>query len=127
MKIAVLLFSASAFAQDIAVYASCAADKPDSAITAETGVRVQQSIAGGEVPCFKVTIQGKEGERTGYLFDANHPSVAAYARVMPDSLNPAHYWIHYFGICNYEHNFEFALPDVDIKFEIGWLVKYIYF
>ena len=38
---------------------------------------------------------------------------------MPDSLNPAHFWIHYFGICNYEHNNEFALPDVDIKFEVG--------
>lgn len=38
---------------------------------------------------------------------------------MPDSQNPSHYWISYFGICNYEHNNEFALPDVDIKFEIG--------
>jgi len=38
---------------------------------------------------------------------------------MPDSQNPKHYWISYFGICNYDHNNEYALPDVEIKFEIG--------
>ncbi len=38
---------------------------------------------------------------------------------MPDSQNPNHYWISYFGICDYDHNHEYALPDVDIKFEMG--------
>lgn len=38
---------------------------------------------------------------------------------MPDSKNPNQYWISYFGICDYDHNKEYALPDVDIKFEIG--------
>lgn len=38
---------------------------------------------------------------------------------MPDEQNPAHYWISYFGICNYDHNYEYALPDVHIKFEMG--------
>lgn len=38
---------------------------------------------------------------------------------MPDSNNPNHYWISYFGLCMYEHNLEYALPDVDIKFELG--------
>jgi len=38
---------------------------------------------------------------------------------MPDDLDPSKYWISYFGICNYDHNIEFALPDVEIKFELG--------
>ncbi|MFN8322020.1 MAG: lipoxygenase family protein [Chitinophagales bacterium] len=38
---------------------------------------------------------------------------------MPDTHNPNHYWISYYGICNYDNNEEYALPDVDIKFELG--------
>jgi hypothetical protein len=38
---------------------------------------------------------------------------------LPDRDNQNHFWIKYFGICGYDHNNEFALPDVDIKFEIS--------
>lgn len=37
---------------------------------------------------------------------------------LPDSENPAHYWIKYFGICNYDHGDEYALPTVEIKFKL---------
>jgi len=37
---------------------------------------------------------------------------------MPDPDDPGHYLIKYFGICNYEHNYDYALPDVIIKFRI---------
>jgi hypothetical protein len=36
----------------------------------------------------------------------------------PDKSNDRHYWIRYFGICNYEHNTEYALPTVEVKFEV---------
>ena len=38
---------------------------------------------------------------------------------MLDENNSNHYWIRYYGICNYDHNEEYALPDVEIKFEMG--------
>lgn len=37
---------------------------------------------------------------------------------LPDKDDPNIYWIKYFGVCNYEHNHEYALPTVEIKFEI---------
>jgi hypothetical protein len=38
---------------------------------------------------------------------------------LPDKLNPAEYWIKYFGKCNYNSNDEYALPTAEIKFKIG--------
>lgn len=37
---------------------------------------------------------------------------------LPDKDNPNHYWIKYFGACNYEINNIYAFPDVEIKFEL---------
>lgn len=37
---------------------------------------------------------------------------------LPDKDEPNTFWIKYFGICNYEHNNEYALPTTEIKFEI---------
>lgn len=37
---------------------------------------------------------------------------------LPDKDRPDHYWIKYFGLCDYEHNTEYALPTVEIKFQI---------
>lgn len=37
---------------------------------------------------------------------------------LPDKENPNTYWIKYFGVCNYEHNDEYALPTVEIKFAL---------
>jgi hypothetical protein len=37
---------------------------------------------------------------------------------LPDKDEPNIYWIKYFGVCNYEHNNEYALPTTEIKFQI---------
>jgi hypothetical protein len=37
---------------------------------------------------------------------------------LPDKNEPNVYWVKYFGVCNYEHNNEYALPTTEIKFEI---------
>lgn len=37
---------------------------------------------------------------------------------VPDAENPEHFWMHYFGICNYDHNDEYALPDAAVKYEL---------
>jgi hypothetical protein len=37
---------------------------------------------------------------------------------MPDAAHPGHYWVKYFGVCGYDRNEEYALPDVEIKFAI---------
>jgi hypothetical protein len=42
-----------------------------------------------------------------------------YGSFLPDKNTPGHYWIKYFGICNYDHNNQYALPTVDIKFKLG--------
>lgn len=37
---------------------------------------------------------------------------------LPDKNELNVYWVKYFGVCNYEHNNEYALPTTEIKFEI---------
>ena len=37
---------------------------------------------------------------------------------LQDKNNPEHYWMKYFGVCNYDHNQEYALPTVEIKYHI---------
>src|SRR5690606_26316399 len=37
---------------------------------------------------------------------------------MPDAHDQHAWWIKYFGNCNYEHNLEYALPTVEIKFRL---------
>ncbi len=36
----------------------------------------------------------------------------------PDPEEPGYYWIRYFGVCNYPHNREYALPNTEIKFQL---------
>lgn len=36
----------------------------------------------------------------------------------PDPTEPGMYWIKYFGVCNYPHNNEYALPTAEIKFRM---------
>ena len=38
---------------------------------------------------------------------------------LPDPTDPGHFLIKYFGICNYDHNNDYALPDVIIKFKLN--------
>lgn len=38
---------------------------------------------------------------------------------LPDRRRPGHYWIKYYGICGYDHNDEYALPDVEALFQIS--------
>lgn len=38
---------------------------------------------------------------------------------LPDPDDPGHYLMKYFGICNYDHNHDYALPDVAIKFKLN--------
>ncbi|MFN8277413.1 MAG: hypothetical protein U0T84_08025 [Chitinophagales bacterium] len=38
---------------------------------------------------------------------------------LPDKQNPEHFWIKYFGVCNYDHNQEYALPTVEMKFKLA--------
>ena len=37
---------------------------------------------------------------------------------LPDKDNPDHYWIKYFGVCQYDKNDIYAFPDAEIKFEL---------
>ncbi|MEI7828779.1 MAG: lipoxygenase family protein [Prolixibacteraceae bacterium] len=37
---------------------------------------------------------------------------------LPDKENPGHFWIKYFGACQYDINSVYAFPDAEIKFEI---------
>lgn len=38
---------------------------------------------------------------------------------LPDPDDAGHYLIKYFGICHYDHNYDYALPDVTIKFKLN--------
>jgi hypothetical protein len=38
---------------------------------------------------------------------------------LPDKEHSGHYWIKYFGACQYSVNSVYAFPDAEIKFEIG--------
>ncbi|MEI7993704.1 MAG: lipoxygenase family protein [Methylococcaceae bacterium] len=40
------------------------------------------------------------------------------ATFVPDKINPAHYWVKYFGACTYEVNEEYAFPSVKIEFKL---------
>lgn len=40
------------------------------------------------------------------------------AAFMPDTEDPGHLLVKYFGICNYDHNGDYAFPDVIIKFKM---------
>lgn len=37
----------------------------------------------------------------------------------PDPTTPGHYWMKYFGICQYDHNDEYALPTTRIRYRLG--------
>lgn len=37
---------------------------------------------------------------------------------VPDAENPSQYWMHYFGICNYAANNEYALPTASVKYAL---------
>lgn len=36
----------------------------------------------------------------------------------PDPDEPGHYWIKYFGVCNYDSNDVYALPNAEVKFAL---------